>query len=46
MLGDDKKYRNLIAYRDSVLIRLLEEELGGNSRTVMLYTLSPGVSCY
>eukprot|EP00108_Taenia_solium_P012138 TsM_000000800 transcript=TsM_000000800 gene=TsM_000000800 len=36
-----KKKNDFIPYRDSVLTWLLRENLGGNSRTMMLATLSP-----
>ncbi|KAM9860783.1 kinesin-like protein KIF28P [Aulostomus maculatus] len=35
-----------IPYRDSVLTKLLQSALGGNSRTVMIATLSPAEICY
>lgn len=35
-----------IPYRDSKLTRLLQESLGGNSRTVMIATISPAVDNY
>ncbi|KAL2098568.1 hypothetical protein ACEWY4_005048 [Coilia grayii] len=35
-----------IPYRDSVLTKLLQSALGGNSRTVMIATLSPSDICY
>ncbi|XP_075906177.1 kinesin-like protein KIF28 isoform X2 [Nelusetta ayraudi] len=35
-----------IPYRHSVLTKLLQSALGGNSRTVMLATLSPADICY
>ncbi|KAL4431296.1 hypothetical protein ABPG75_006552 [Micractinium tetrahymenae] len=34
-----------VPYRDSVLTRLLQPSLGGNSRTVLLATVSPDRSC-
>ena len=37
-LADGAKY---IPYRDSVLTRLLQDSLGGNSKTVMIATISP-----
>lgn len=33
--------RNSIPYRDSVLTKLLQNSLGGNSKTTLLATLSP-----
>ena len=35
-----------IPYRDSKLTRLLQESLGGNSRTVMIATISPAADNY
>ncbi|XP_053722214.1 kinesin-like protein KIF28P [Synchiropus splendidus] len=35
-----------VPYRDSVLTKLLQPALGGNSRTVMMATLSPADLCY
>ena len=35
-----------IPYRDSKLTRLLQESLGGNSRTVMIATISPAMDNY
>ncbi|KAM4593652.1 kinesin-like protein KIF28P isoform 1-T1 [Odontesthes bonariensis] len=35
-----------IPYRDSVLTKLLQSALGGNSRTVVIATLSPADICY
>ncbi|KAM8894190.1 kinesin-like protein KIF28P isoform 2-T2 [Spinachia spinachia] len=35
-----------IPYRDSVLTKLLQSALGGNSRTLMIATLSPADICY
>jgi hypothetical protein len=42
-LGDDKKRKELVhvPYRDSKLTRLLQDSLGGNSRTVMIACVSP-----
>ena len=40
-----KKERH-IPYRDSKLTRLLQESLGGNSRTVMIATISPAQDNY
>jgi hypothetical protein len=45
-LGDDKKRREggHVPYRDSKLTRLLQDSLGGNSRTVMIACVSPADS--
>ncbi|XP_055634396.1 kinesin-like protein KIF14 [Toxorhynchites rutilus septentrionalis] len=44
-LADSKKNpATYIPYRDSVLTWLLRENLGGNSRTVMLATISPAAT--
>ncbi|MCJ8750206.1 hypothetical protein PDJAM_G00259830 [Pangasius djambal] len=41
MQNSKKKKSDYIPYRDSVLTWLLKENLGGNSRTVMIAALSP-----
>jgi hypothetical protein len=41
----DKKSK-YVPYRDSKLTRLLQDSLGGNSRTLMIATLSPQASFY
>ncbi|KAK3547802.1 hypothetical protein QTP86_031443, partial [Hemibagrus guttatus] len=41
MQNNKKKKSDYIPYRDSVLTWLLKENLGGNSRTVMIAALSP-----
>eukprot|EP00250_Pteridium_aquilinum_P007538 c17227_g1_i1 orf=339-4568(+) len=45
-LGDDKKRKEggHVPYRDSKLTRLLQDSLGGNSRTVMIACISPADS--
>jgi hypothetical protein len=45
-LGDDKKRKEMshVPYRDSKLTRLLQDSLGGNSRTVMIACVSPADS--
>ncbi|KAK4796179.1 hypothetical protein SAY86_028505 [Trapa natans] len=42
-LGDEKKRKEgvHVSYRDSKLTRLLQDSLGGNSRTVMIACISP-----
>jgi len=40
-LGDDNKKGDHVPYRDSKLTRLLQDSLGGNSRTVMIACVSP-----
>ena len=37
---------NFVPYRDSVLTWLLKDSLGGNSKTVMVATLSPADDNY
>jgi len=45
-LGDEKKRRKIthVPYRDSKLTRLLQNSLGGNSKTLMLACVSPADS--
>lgn len=40
-LGDETKRGTHVPYRDSKLTRLLQDSLGGNSRTVMIACVSP-----
>ncbi|TRY85847.1 hypothetical protein DNTS_011883 [Danionella cerebrum] len=40
-LGDRSKRSTHVPYRDSKLTRLLQDSLGGNSRTVMIACISP-----
>lgn len=42
-LSDERKRRDMghIPYRDSKLTRLLQDSLGGNSRTVMIGEAAP-----
>ena len=43
-LTDDKKAKEHIPYRDSKLTRILQDSLGGNSRTTMIACVSPAES--
>lgn len=43
-LGDPAKKSNHVPYRDSKLTRLLQDSLGGNSRTLMVACISPSDS--
>ncbi|KAG5504969.1 hypothetical protein JKF63_04416 [Porcisia hertigi] len=46
-LSEKQAGKNVIpAYRDSVLTWLLSDSLGGNSKTIMLATVSPSAYCY
>lgn len=40
-LGDVSKKSSHVPYRDSKLTRLLQDSLGGNSRTLMIACISP-----
>lgn len=40
-LGDKSKKSSHVPYRDSKLTRLLQDSLGGNSRTLMIACVSP-----
>ncbi|XP_069797877.1 kinesin-like protein KIF21B isoform X3 [Narcine bancroftii] len=40
-LGDQSKKSHHVPYRDSKLTRLLQDSLGGNSRTIMIACISP-----
>ena len=40
-LGDKEKKGSHVPYRDSKLTRLLQDSLGGNSRTLMIACVSP-----
>ena len=45
-LGDESKKATHIPYRDSKLTRLLQDSLGGNSKTVMVACISPSSDNY
>lgn len=45
-LGDEAKKATHVPYRDSKLTRLLQDSLGGNSRTVMIACISPSSDNY
>ncbi|CAK4253158.1 unnamed protein product [Aphanomyces euteiches] len=40
-LGDENKKKTHVPYRDSKLTRLLQDSLGGNSKTLMIACVSP-----
>lgn len=44
--GSAKEGKSFIPYRDSVLTWLLKDNLGGNSRTIMIATVSPSPDNY
>ncbi|XP_037086956.1 kinesin-like protein KIF16B [Pollicipes pollicipes] len=44
--GDGRRRRTFVSYRGSVLTWLLKDSLGGNSKTVMVSTVSPASTCY
>ena len=43
-LGDKTKKGFFVPFRDSKLTRMLKDSLGGNCKTVMIVTISPGSS--
>ncbi len=45
-LGDESKHATHIPYRDSKLTRLLQDSLGGNSRTLMIACVSSATDNY
>lgn len=45
-LTDEKRAKEHIPYRDSKLTRILQDSLGGNSRTTMIACVSPAESNY
>lgn len=45
-LGDESKRGQHVPYRDSKLTRLLQDSLGGNSRTLMIACVSPSSDDY
>ena len=40
-ISSGKKGQDFVPYRDSILTWLLKDSLGGNSRTIMIATISP-----
>lgn len=44
--GNNKNKDKFVPYRDSVLTWLLKDNLGGNSKTVMVATVSPSADNY
>ncbi|XP_048340096.1 stAR-related lipid transfer protein 9 isoform X2 [Sphaerodactylus townsendi] len=44
--GAGQRRQAYIPYRDSILTWLLKDSLGGNSKTIMIATISPASSCY
>ena len=40
-LGDRKRSKGHVPFRDSKLTRILQDSLGGNSRTLMIACISP-----
>ena len=45
-LTEDKRDKSFIPYRDSKLTRILQDSLGGNSRTTMIACVSPAETNY
>ena len=45
-LSEEGKKGNFVPYRDSKLTRILQDSLGGNSRTTMIACVSPAESNY
>lgn len=45
-LGDPRSKGGHVPYRDSIVTRLLQEALGGNSSTLVFATVSPADTCY
>ncbi len=43
-LGDQNKKGIFVPYRDSKLTRMLKDSLGGNSKTLMMCSISPASS--
>lgn len=45
-MSNDKKKKIVISYRDSILTRILQNSLGGNSKTKMICAISPARDNY
>ena len=45
-LSEETKKNNFVPYRESKLTRILQDSLGGNSRTTMIACVSPAADNY